>query len=189
MLGYHDRYLPHAFKDLLMKSLLSLFIAVVCCPALIAQDDKPLNGWVYPDAQAKQQVSAPLTVTSADKTSVQTATTGLGQYVTEDEFHAVVKYYVNKSGLVPPNWSILGRKFPGDTVHLPAHFNSSNSYREKPSVSIAHYIREHAASCQLLITDFPDVGFMSISITRGKGDAKTLIQIIQHPAKKIERGR
>ena len=159
-------------------------LPVVC----LAESEDPLKAWVYPESTVKEHSNAPTTVTSADGSTVQTFRNASGQYLTEDPFHAVVKFYVEKSGFAPSNWSILGRKFPGTEVHIPAHFSKVDIYREKPSVTILHYIRKDSASLQLLMTDLPDAGFMSVSVTRGKEDTETLVQIVHHPANPIKKG-
>jgi hypothetical protein len=98
-----------------------------------------------------------------------------------------VSFYVKKSGFEPPNWSILGRKFPGTDIYLPAHWTQQGEVDGKlRSLIIQHFIREQAASAQLLLTNHPEVGTISISITRGKEDAKTLIQIVSIPASDVK---
>ena len=153
-----------------------------------AENENPLADWLYLKSTAKEHSVSPITVTSGDKTKIESFISAYGQYVTEDPFHTVVRFYVEKSGQTPPNWSILGRQFPGTKVNIPAHFSHVDIYRKQPSVTILHYIRENTASAQFLMTDLPEAGFMSVSITRGKDDTKTLIQITRHPAKAIEKG-
>lgn len=156
--------------------------------AALADETTPFDGWVYPGAKLKEQSTTPITRTSADKKNVQSVESGLGQYLTENPFHEVVAFYVRKSGLTPPNWSILGREYPGTDVHIPAHFSHTNFYREKPSITVLHYIREDVATAQVLVTDHPQLGFIAVSITRGMNDSQTVIQLIQHSSKRIHRG-
>ena len=141
---------------------------------------------MFPGAKLKEQVLSPVTFTSADKKSVQSLKPRLGQYVTEKPFQEVVAFYVRKSGM-KTNGSILGREFPGTDIYLPAHFASIDPSREEPSVTLLHYIRADVAALQLLMTDHPQFGFISISVTRGKNDDQTLIQLIQHPSKRTTR--
>ena len=171
-----------------MRILLILTVALALSEPSLADEHGPFDGWVFPGAKLKEQSLTPVTVTSADKKNVQTVTSGSGQYVTEKPFHEVVAFYVRKSGLTPPNWSILGREYPGTGVHIPAHFSRTNFYREEPSVTVLHYIREDVATAQLLVTDHPQLGFISVSITRGKNEGHTVIQLIQHSSKRIQRG-
>ena len=170
-----------------MRILLVLAVAITIAGVASADEKNPLDGWVFPGARLKEQALAPITVTSADKKNVQSVTSGLGQYVTEKPFHEVVAFYVQKSGLAPPNWSILGREYPGTDVHIPAHFSRTNYYREEPSVTVLHYIREDVATAQFLVTDHPELGFISVSVTRGMNDDHTVIQMIQHSSKRIRR--
>jgi hypothetical protein len=171
-----------------MRSLLIVAAVVMLFKSSLAEEVPPFDGWVLPGATLKEQALSPVTVTSADKKDVQSITTGLGQYISAKPFHEVVAFYVRKSGLTPPNWSILGREYPGTKIHIPSHFSRTNFYREEPSVTVLHYIREDIATAQVLVTDHPQLGFISVSITRGKNDDQTLIQLIQHPSKRIRRG-
>ncbi len=171
-----------------MRSLLIVAAVLMLSKSSLAEETPPFDGWVFPGATLKEQALSPVTVASADKKDVQSITTGLGQYISAKPFHEVVAFYVRKSGLTPPNWSILGREYPGTRIHIPAHFSRTNFYREEPSVTVLHYIREDVATAQVLVTDHPHLGFISVSITRGKNDDQTLIQLIQHPSKRIRRG-
>ncbi len=161
-----------------MRTLLTVSIMLVFSKPVFANEIRPFDGWVFPEANLKDQSTKSVTVTSADKKSVQAVTCRLGQYITDKPFHEVVAFYVRKTGLTPPNWS--GREYPGTDDHIPAHLSHTNFYREKPSVTVLHYIREDVATAQLLVTDDPQLGFISVSITRGKNDDKTVVQLIQH---------
>ncbi len=171
-----------------MRILLMLTIVFAVSGASFGEEATPFEGWVVPGAKLKEQSASPVTVTSADKKNVQSVTSGFGQYETDKPFHEVVAFYVRKSGLTPPNWSILGREYPGTEVHIPAHFSRTNFYREEPSITLLHYIREDSAVAHLLVTDHPKLGFITVAITRGKDEERTVIQIIQHSSKRIERG-
>lgn len=171
-----------------MRILLILTVMLTISNRSLADDNPPFDGWVFPGAKLKEQSSTPVTVTSADKKNVQSVSSGLGQYLTAKPFHEVVAFYVRKSGLKPPNWSILGREYPGTDVHIPAHFSRTNFYREESSVTALHYIRQDVATAQFLVTDHPELGFISVSVTRGKNDDSTVIQLIQHSSKRIRRG-
>lgn len=157
-------------------------------PSTFADERQSIDTWVFPEAKLKERSSTPVAVTSADKTNVQSVANGSFQYITEKPFHEVVLYYARKCGLKPTNKSILARPFPGTTIYMPAHFSRSNFYRETASVSALHYIRENVASAQFLVTDHPELGFIAISVTRGKNDDQTLIQLIHHTATQITRG-
>ena len=171
-----------------MQKLLILIVVFAVSGASYGEETSPFDGWVFPDAKLREQSASPVTATSADKKMVHSVTSGFGQYETEKPFHEVVAFYVRKSGLTPPNWSILGREYPGTDVHIPAHFSRTNIYREEPSITLLHYIRDDSAVAHLLVTDHPTLGFITVAITRGKGEERTVIQLIQHSSKQIERG-
>lgn len=171
-----------------MRILFILAVTLTYCSHSLADENIPFDGWVFPEAKMKEKSMSPITVTSADKKDIQSVSSGSGQYLTEKPFHEVVAFYVQKSGLKPPNWSILGREYPGDDIHMPAHFSRFNFYREKPSVTVLHYIRKDVATAQFLVTDHPTLGFITASVTRGVSDDRTLIQLIHHPSKRIQRG-
>lgn len=165
-----------------MKPLYVFATLCVSTATLAAEEKGPLDAWLFPNATMKEHSAPRVSTTSADGTRVTSVASEAAQYVTEKPFHEVVAFYVRKSGLTPPNWSILGRKFPGTDVHLPAHWVEASVDGEKPFVTILHYIRENIASAQVLITGHPELGNISISIIRGKDDKQTLIQMIQHPS-------
>lgn len=170
------------------SSIVAAVAVVMLTVSSLAEEAPPFDGWVFPGATSMGQDLSAVTVTSADKKDVQLITGGAGQYISEKPFHEVVAFYVRKSGWTPPNWSILGREFPGTEMYSPFSFSSTDVYREKPSVTVLHYIREDIATAQVLVTDHPQLGFISVSIARGKNDDQTLIQLIQHPSNRIRRG-
>jgi hypothetical protein len=163
-----------------MRILMILTVILTIAHGSSADETHPFDGWVFPGAKLKEQSTSPVRATSADKKKVQSVTSGFGQYVTDKPFHEVVAFYVRKSGLTPPNWSILGREYPGTDVHIPAHFSRTNFYREEPSVTLLHYIRDDAAVAHLLVSDHPTLGFITVAVTRGKAEESTVIQLIQH---------
>jgi hypothetical protein len=153
-----------------------------------ADETIPFDGWVFPGAKLKEQSTSPVTAKSLDNGNVQSVASGFGQYETDKPFHEVVAFYVRKSGLTPPNWSILGREYPGTDIHIPSHFSRTNFYCEEPSITLLHYIRDESAVAHLLVTDHPKLGFITVAVTRGKDEDRTVIQLIQHSSKRIERG-
>ncbi|WP_442509498.1 hypothetical protein SH528x_001074 [Novipirellula sp. SH528] len=190
MAEVRQRTLLHLFavisgEETLMR-ILFILIAVLSSSGLLRADEsRSFDSWVFPDADLKEQSSLPVTVTSAHKKNVQSVTSRSGQYITDKPFHEVVLFYARQSGLNPTNKSILAREYPGTDVYIPAHTSSINFYREEPSVTVLHYIRENVATVQLLVTDHPELGFLSVSVTRGKHDDQTVIQLIQHTANRI----
>src|SRR4051812_6776897 len=100
------------------RAVLTLLMVLTASAGATASDPQDqregegaLKRWTYPNATPREVVH-----TTADSGSVRLDS---GQYSTADPFHEVVRFYVERSGLEPPNWSILGREFPGDTVHIP----------------------------------------------------------------------
>jgi hypothetical protein len=101
-----------------------------------------------------------------------------GQYSTATPFHEVVRFYVEKCGVEPPNWSILGRKFPGDRINMPASW--MRQMGEGKLVSLLHHIRRESASATLLVTDHDRGETLCVTITRGLQDDRTFIQLVKH---------
>ena len=163
-----------------------VFLCIFCLmlsPLQAADEKSPLEAWVIPGAEAREQGETTYSVKEPDQAEDVSSRTDTGQYLSEKPFQDVVAFYVKKSGFEPPNWSILGREFPGTDLFLPAHWTQQREVDGKlQTVIIQHFIREQASSVQLLLTNQREVGTVSISITRGKEDTKTLIQIVSVPA-------
>jgi hypothetical protein len=106
------------------------------------EGEPSLKRWTYPNATPREVV-----LTTRTGGSVRSDT---GQYSTADPFHEVVRFYVERSGLEPPNWSILGRKFPGDTGHIPGSWSKSG---ETEGVTVHHHIRPDSAIAGVLVSD------------------------------------
>ncbi len=131
--------------------------------------EKAWKRWAYPNA-TPYKVSHSLS-------SGSSVLVDEGQYSTIAPFHEVVRFYVERSGLEPPNWSILGRKFPGDTVNIPG---SWSKWGKTEAVTLHHHIRSDSASAGLMVTDFSGGETVSVSISRGLKDDKTFIQVTRH---------
>lgn len=166
----------------------SLFLFCLILTPLEAADEKsPLAAWVIPGAQAREQGGAIYSVIGPGLKEGAVSKIEMGQYLSEKSFQEVLAFYVKKSGFKPPNWSILGREFPGTDIFLPAHWTKQGPVDGRlQSLTIQHFIREQAASAQLLLTNQSELGTVSISITRGKEDLKTLIQIVCVPASDVK---
>ena len=166
-----------------MRSVFLCLFCLMLTPLQAAEDKSPLESWVIPGAEAREQGATTYSVKEPDQADGVTRRTDTGQYLSEKPFQEVVAFYVKKSGFEPPNWSILGHEFPGTDLYLPAHWTQQREVDGKlQTVIIQHFIRKQAAVAQLLLTNQPAVGTISISITRGKADTKTLIQIVSIPA-------
>ncbi|WP_291174130.1 hypothetical protein [Gimesia sp.] len=165
-----------------MRSVSLFLFCLMLTPLQAAEEKSPLESWVISGAEAREQGTTTYSVKEPNQAESVNRRTDTGQYLSEKPFQEVVAFYVKKSGFEPPNWSILGREFPGTDLYLPAHWTRQEEVDGKlQTVIIQHFIREQAASVQLLLTNQPDLGTVSISITRGKDDAKTLIQIVSVP--------
>jgi hypothetical protein len=171
-----------------MRILLILTVVLAGCSVCQGEEAVPFDGWVLPGAKPVEQSTSSVTSTPVDTHEGPSATSGFGQYETAEPFHEVVAFYVGKSGLEPPNWSILGREYPGTDVHMPAHFSRTDFSGKDPSVTLLHNIRDGSAAAHLLVSDHPTLGSITVAITRGRGEDRTVIQLIQHSAKRIERG-
>ena len=135
--------------------------------------------WVYPSSQLAVKGGP-------DKnTSSFTQSESFDVRSSNDPIRKVVAYYVRQSGFEPPNWKILGRDFPYPD-HLPVGFwMGPGEVDDVPArVSITHDLRPDVAHVSFLIVT--EAGALnSISITRGKGEDKTWIQIHKYGFKAI----
>ena len=166
-----------------MRSVFLCLFCLMLTPLQAAEDKSPLESWVIPGAEAREQGATTYSVKEPDQAESVSRRTDTGQYLSDKPFQEVVAFYVKKSGFEPPNWSILGHEFPGTDLYLPAHWTQQREVDGKlQTVIIQHFIRKQAAVAQLLLTNQPAVGTISISITHGKEDPKTLIQIVSIPA-------
>jgi hypothetical protein len=166
----------HIRKRTLVRPML-MFLAAAAGFAFASQSDQKegeqaLAQWIYPKATAAEVMHS-----TSPGASVRFDT---GQYSTDDPFHEVVRFYVEKSGVEPPNWSILGRKFPGDTINIPG---SWTKWGKAEVVTVHHHIRPDSAGAGLLKTDFASGETVSVTISRGLKDKKTFIRVIRHAQK------
>lgn len=156
----------------LIVSIVSLFLAT---PFVRSADSDSM--WIYPNSKLR-------TMAGPGKES---ASTWPGESIdvrsTPDSIAKVVAYYVKQSGFEPSNWEVLGREFPYPK-QLPVGFwigpgqTSSGAAR----VSITHDLRPAVAQVTIFVV--PESGpIVSISMTRGKDETETWIQIHQHPPK------
>jgi hypothetical protein len=169
----------------MMRGAITVLALVVLTIAARSEGGSPRQGdagasktilpeWIYPEAKPAEEGrfetkrNGEPVGTSAEK----------GQYSTEAPFHKVVRFYVEKSGLEPPNWSILGREFPGDQVNIPASW--SRQLGNNKIVSVLHHIRQESACATLLITDFANGESICVTISRELRDDRTFIQVAKH---------
>jgi len=135
-------------------------------PGGAGEENAPLADWIYPGSKSSEVGRSRTGTTDAPVIE-------FGQFSTTASFREVVRYYVDKSGFEPPNWSILGREFPGDKVNMPAFWTWNG-----PRIgTLLHHIRPDSASVSLLLTDTMRKESISVSITRGLKDENTHLQI------------
>ena len=131
---------------------------------MVAAEKPTCEEWKYVNSKMLQK--------SGTSESAMGAT---GQYSSGDPFHKVVRFYVAKSGFEPPNWSILGRQFPGDKINLPGSWAAQEGQRY---ISLLHHIRDGSATFTVLVTDHLEQETVAVVITRGETDHETYIQIV-----------
>ncbi|WP_417391753.1 hypothetical protein [Gimesia sp.] len=166
-----------------MRSVSLFLFCLMLTPLQAAEEKSPLEAWVIPGAEARGKGAASYPVKSPDETEGTESEIETIQYLSEKTLEEVVAFYVKKSGFKTASQSILGRDFPGTDIFVQDHWTQQTEVDGKyQSLTVQHFIREQAASVQLLLTNQSDLGTVSISITRGKEDAKTLIQIVSVPA-------
>lgn len=162
----------------------AVVVAIFFGSASVQAGDAPFQDWIFPGATPREQDVNPVNVTSADKQHVQSVACGYGQYLTDKPFHEVVLFYARKSGIKNPN-SIYAREFPGTEIYMPSHTQKASLKREEPSFTLLHFIREDVATAHLMMTDHPELGFISVSISRSRNDEQTLVQLINHTSKRV----
>ena len=166
------------------------YFAIICVLSLAtsssfgAESKDPVrqfDSWNFPGA-VLSGAKADTTITAKAKgaTTGQTVEFALRQYRTNAGFREVLAFYIRKSGLKVPNDNIVGRDFPGDKICIPAHFSRTDCKGESPSVTLLHDIRKHGATATFLITNHPEHGAITISISRAAGDEMTTIHLVQH---------
>ena len=110
-----------------MRFMLLFLFCLMLTPLQAAEEKSPLESWVIPGAEAREQGATTYSVKEPDQADGVTRRTDTGQYLSEKPFQEVVAFYVKKSGFEPPNWSILGHEFPGTDLYLPAHWRPLRS--------------------------------------------------------------
>ena len=148
-------------------------IAVLGLATCSVQSAESSIAWVYPNSRLATKGGTdknPSPFTQSESFHVRSS---------DDPIRKVVTYYVRRSGFEPPNWRVLGREFPYPD-HLPVGFwMGPGEVDDVPArVSITHDLRPDVAHVSFLIVT--EAGTLtSISITRGKDEDKTWIQIHQ----------
>jgi RNA polymerase sigma-70 factor (ECF subfamily) len=137
-----------------------------------AKSKEAFKRWTYPNATPSDVIHSHPTINGETDGRCST-----GHYSTVDPFHEVVRFYVERSGFEPPNWSILGRKFPGDTINIPATWTKCSTAK---SLTLDHHIRPDSAIFGILKTDFDGGETISVSISCGTKDKRTFIQVTRH---------
>jgi len=135
--------------------------------------NKEFSQWIFPGSKLLRE-----TTVLTENGQVTGIAPAAGQYSTDSPFHEVVRFYVDRSGYEPPNWSILGRKFPDNQDTIP-WFGTAQMGKSK-TVTIQHHIRPDSAVMTLLMTDLSGRRTTVVTISRGLQNAQTFIQIARH---------
>lgn len=162
----------------IVGALISLTVATrgedgASTPADVDAINKEFAAWVIPGAKLSSQSSS---MTKNGKVSGIAPATGA--YSITAPFDEVVRFYVDRSGFEPPNWSILGRKFPGDKINIPDFWTAQMG--KGKTVTIQHHIRPDSAIMTLLVSDQEGDRTTVVTVSRGLQDEATHIQIARH---------
>lgn len=126
-----------------------------------------LEQWVFPGASFKEgQEDGPRHI---------------GNYTVDASFQKVLAFYIKQSRINPPNQKIVGREFPGTDIFLPAHWVTRGEFGAGSTVALLHYIRESCATGVFSVSGHPDLGSLTIVVSRGKDEEQTVIQLICNP--------
>lgn len=156
-------------------------------PSRSEQDggDAKQYSWRYPGSEAPYHGHGYSSQVRSDGTAESRLRGDMAEYTTGDPFHQVVRFYVERVGFEPPNWSILGREFPGEAPDAPA---MGTQFGEEKSVSFHHHIRPKGAVAGFLVTDAGGSETTSITITRVLDDEKTYIVVLRRVRETPPRG-
>jgi len=162
-----------------ISTLLIAAIASFCLATPSVYSAESASAWIYPESKLRTKVGPAKESASVwPNESIQVRST-------QDSIAKVVAYYVKQSGFEPLNWKILGREFPY-SKQLPVGFwiGPGKTSVGNSRVSITHDLRPSVAQVTFLV--IPESGTItSISITRGKNEAETWIQVHQHPPRDV----
>lgn len=147
--------------------------------------DAKQNSWRYPNSETPYHARGHSSSVRPDGTVESKQRGDTAEYTTDAPFHQVVRFYVERVGFEPPNWSILGREFPGDAPNMPAMWTN---FGEDKSVSIHHHIRPKGAVAGFLVSDANGGETTSVTISRDLDDEKTYIAVLRHIREAPPRG-
>lgn len=146
-----------------------------------ATDRGTVTGWRYPEAEVLEESRSAQSATQNGQT--ERVVFSSGQYRSAASFREVLAFYIAKSGLKVPNETIVGRDFPGDKICIPAQFFEGDVKGQNVNVTLLHNIRPTAATATMLISNHPEAGSLTITISRGDKEDATSIHLVQHPRK------
>ena len=152
--------------------LLSVAVFVLAPNSVRAEE----STWIYPQSKLRTKAGSGEKSTAWPNESIDVRST-------EDAIGKVVAYYVTQSGFEPPNRKILQRDFPYPN-QLPVSFwmGPGKSAKSVVRVTLTHDLRPDVAQVTFLVV--ADSGeITSVSITRGKNEDQTWIQLHRHSLK------
>lgn len=149
------------------------------------KDKDEQDSWRYPGSERLMSNKGSLSSTRQDGTVEYDVHGEVAEYATEAPFHQVVRFYVERSGGEPPDWSIFDREFPSDVAGIPM---SLVKFDKGKNILIHHGIRSKGAAASLLIIDAANGETISITISRNLDDDKTHISFIRHVREAPPRG-
>ena len=132
---------------------------------------QPLDAWPIPDYSGLRKFDA-----NAVSKSTDTALTR--QLETRKSFHEVVAFYLDKAGVDWRDNQVLSRRFPTAKASAPAVVQQTNG---PATTTVLYRIGQNSAICHFTVTGLPDIGTLSVSISRSRRDDTTFVQMIQLP--------
>ena len=155
-----------------MKSFRSCVVMLLVLGAAVAakaadepgEAAKTFGEWVYPDSSRLQE----------DRPAGESPVTGTGQYTTKDSVQKVAHFYARKAGLDLDSKSL--------DFDLPSYAGivAVRARDDAPSAMFLRNAGESTVSATLLYLTPGDTQKLAVSITRGRDDERTLVQLLLH---------
>ena len=158
---------------------------IICGVVFAAGSDQPtppkseFSTWIYPGSKMADFLYAS-DAGVIDKKG-QAVGFSRGQYETRASFGDVVAFYIKKSGLRIQGKDLEQFEFPSDHVFPPSGAHQVDAKGKAVNVTLAKNIQRTAATVTILVTNHPDSGTTTVTISRGIHDKMTAVQLMQHP--------
>ena len=150
----------------------SLLVLSVHAEDATGTNSRMFREWTYPDSYAIQS--------GASGTLPSGAAVGeTGQFTSKDSIQRVVKFYAKKAG-VDPAASPLELQSAAGKPTGDAGIVGIRANDDAPSVMLLRNAGEHSTAVTLLYWSPGDRQKLVVSISRGKDDSRTLIQLLLH---------